>query len=475
MKRFILLILSLILISCQKEKRPNILFFITDDESWVERSAYGFSNIPTPNFDRVAEEGILFTNAFTSAPSCAPSRASVLTGRNFWELEQGALIQAFLPKKFPIFTDILAENGYYIGHTQKTWGPGVHIENGHSEVSGVPFNEVKNTNKIEGIANNDYSANFDLFLKGRKADQPFFFWAGLSEPHLPNDSENYKRLEKEFGITLDQIKVFPGVEDTKENRKERANYIYEICYADMHFGRMLESLQAIDELDNTFIVVTSDNGTPILRGEEEVGKASAYDLGVHEPLAVMWPARVKAGRKVSDFVSFIDFAPTFLEVAGIKLPEGMSGSSLMPILDSKKSGRIEANRNSIITGLEWHGEFDPVSKSSRSIRDDRFAYIVFYNNVDENGLLLTNKEAIKPAKVEFYDLENDPWQLNDLSDNPDYADDMQRLANKFYQYGMLTKDPRVTGEMNIFKDTRQYVQKRKRIGYGNTMTLPFSK
>ncbi|MCG6190496.1 sulfatase family protein [Maribellus maritimus] len=475
MNRYIVLILFSILFSCQKEKRANILFFITDDESWIERSAYGFGKIPTPYFDQVAEEGILFTNAFTSAPSCAPSRASVLTGRNFWELEQGAFIQAFLPKKFPVFTDILAKNGYYIGNTQKTWGPGVHIENGHSEVSGVPFNEAKIDNKIEGIVDNDYAANFDLFLKARKMDQPFFFWAGLSEPHLPNGSENYKRLEEEFGITLDQIQLFPGVEDTRENRQDRANYIYEICYADMQLGRMLESLKAIGELDNTLVVVTSDNGTPILRGEKQVGKASGYDLGVHEPLAIMWPSRVKAGRKVSDFVCFTDFAPTFLEVAEIKPPADMSGSSLLRILESKKSGRIEADRNSVVTGLEWHGEFDPDSRSSRSIRDDRFAYIVSYNNVDENGLPLTNIESIKPAKVEFYDLINDPWQLNDLSKDPAFADDMQRLANEFRQYGMLTKDPRVTGEMDIFTDTRQYVQKRKRIGYGKTLMLPFSK
>lgn len=462
------------LISCQQEKRPNILFFITDDESWIERSAYGWSNLPTPHFDRVAEQGILFSNAYTSAPSCAPSRASVLTGRNFWELEQGAYIQAFLPRKFPIFTDILEENRYYIGYTQKTWGPGVSPKIGHSKVSGVSHNKAKIVDKPDGISDNDYAANFDLFLTERKGDQPFFFWAGLSEPHLGSGPENYKRLEKEFGITLGQIKLFPGMEDTKENRQERANFIYEIAYADLHLGRMLASLEAIGELDNTLIVVTSDNGTPTTRGEEQVGKASAYDLGVHEPLAVMWPARVKAGRKVSDFVNFADFATTFLEAAGIEAPASMSGSSLMQILESKKSGRIEAERNSVITGLEWHGEFDPVSRSSRSIRDDRFAYIVFYNNVDEKGMLLANKEAIKPAKVELYDLKNDPWQLNNLADNPDYRKDMQRLDAMFRQNGIQTKDPRVTGEMDIFINTRQYVQKRKRIGYGKTITLPFS-
>jgi arylsulfatase A-like enzyme len=90
---------------------PNILFFITDDESAIERSAYGLSKLPTPAFDRVVKDGVLFTNGFTTAPSCAPSRAAVLTGRHFWELEQGGFIQAFIPKKYPTVSQLLADHG----------------------------------------------------------------------------------------------------------------------------------------------------------------------------------------------------------------------------------------------------------------------------------------------------------------------------------------------------------------------------
>lgn len=454
-------------------KRPNILFFITDDESWVERSAYGWSNLPTPNFDRVAERGVLFTNAFTSAPSSAPSRASILTGRNFWELEQGAFIQAFLPKKFPIFTSVLEENGYRVGHTHKTWGPGNSLKEGHSRISGVGYNDRKVEQLIDGITSNDYAANFEAFLKEKKSDQPFFFWAGVFEPHLPNGEENYKRLEKEFGITLDQIKLFPGTDDTPKNRQDRANYIYEICYADQHLGRMMESLEKIGELENTLIVVTSDNGTPVTRGNELVGKASGYDLGVHIPLAIMWPSRVKSGRKVVDFVSFADFAPTLLEVAAVDAPENMTGNSLLPLLISEKSGQIDPKRKFIVTGLEWHGESDPVSRSSRTIRDDRYAYILRYNNVDVNGEVLHGMDAIKPATIEFYDLMKDPWQLTDLSNNPNYAREMKRFAKKLSEYGMETNDPRVTGEMDIFIKTRKYVQQRRKTGYRETMMLPY--
>ncbi len=450
-------------------KKPNILFFITDDESWIERSAYGWSNLPTPHFDRIAEQGILFTNAYTSAPSCAPSRASILTGRNFWELEQGAFIQAFLPKKFPLFTHILSENGYYVGNTQKTWGPGIYPEEGHSEICGISFDDKKVEHPVDGISDNDYAANFEKFLQENEADKPFFFWAGVVEPHEPQGAENYKRLEKEYGIGLDQIKLFPWIKDTPENRQSRANYLYEICYADQHLGRMLDALEKANALENTLIVVTSDNGTQM----KDLGKASPYDLGVHIPLAMMWPAKIKPGRNVTDFVKFNDFAPTFLEAAGIKIPESMSGKSIMPQLLSETSGRIDTDRNFVVTGLEWHGEFDPVSRSFRTIRDDNYAYIVRYNNVDKNGELLSIDEATRPAKIEFYDLINDPWQLKDLADDPKYTQERSRLARKLHGYGMQTQDPRVTNHMEIFIKTRQYVQKRKQIGYGQTRNLPF--
>ena len=458
----------------EKEKRPNVLFFITDDESWVERSVYGWSNLQTPNFNRVAEQGVLFTHAFTTAPSCAPSRASVLTGRNFWELEQGAFIQSYLPKKFPLFTTILVEHGYHVGYTEKTWGPGALLGEGHVAFSGKAYNDAKTNESIPGITNNDYAANFDLFLKDKKEGQPFFFWAGIYEPHGPDGPENYKLLEKEYGISLDQIQLPSGVPDTKENRKARGNFIYEIGYTDIHLGRMLASLEALNELDNTVIVVTSDNGSNVIREQALVGKASAYDLGVHIPMVIMWPNEIKGGRKLSDFVSFTDLTPTFLELAQVDPPESMSGNSLLPILQSEESGRIDLKRNFIVTGLEWHGEFDPVSRSSRSIRDDRFTYIVYYNNVAENGMYLTAEEAIKPAKIEFYDLQNDPWQLIDLADNSNYQEEKERLAKKFHENGMKTNDPRVTGAMDIFIKTRQYVQKRKRMGYEKTMKLPFT-
>lgn len=446
------------------EPRPNILFFLTDDESWPERSAYGWSTLPTPGFDRVAREGVLFTNAFTSAPSCAPSRASVLAGRNFWELKQGAFIQAWIPEEFPLFPALLARAGYCVGKTGKGWGPGIYPEGAHGkESAGKSYDSKKVKDPAPATSGIDYAANFDVFLDARDGKEPFFFWAGTTEPHGPWDKDNHKRLEKEFGVSPDQIQVPGMVEDTPEIRRKRADFLYEICCADRHLDRMLKSLDARGELENTLVVVTSDNGTAIAQG-----KASPYEWGVHEPLAVMWPAKVRPGRTVTDFVNFADFAPTFLEASGVGVPDSMSGKSLMPVLTSENSGRIDPARNYTVTGLEWHGEFDPVCHSSRTIRDDRYAYIVRYANVDAGGGVIADERSIRPAGVEFYDLKQDPWQRENLADDPALADEMRPLAEKLRRVQLETGDPRATGDMENFRRTRQFVQARKKAGYPDT-------
>jgi uncharacterized sulfatase len=151
----------------------------------------------------------------------------------------------------------------------------------------------------------------------------------------------------------------------------------------------------------------------------------------------------------------------------------MTGRSVLPILASGKSGRVEPERNFIITGLEWHGEFDPASRSCRSIRDDRYAYLVRYANVGTQGQPLETSALVKPVKEEFYDLEKDPWQLHDLAGDPSVAAEQERLANRIREEGARWGDPRFTADMDLFVKTRAYVQKRKKIGYSKTGAIPF--
>ena len=352
---------------------------------------------------------------------------------------------------------LLEDHGYLVGRTGKGWGPGVYPEQGHGlEVAGKVFNERKVADPVRGISLIDYAGNLEAFLKERAPGQAFFFWAGPTEPHGPWDRNNHLRLEKEYGVGLEDIKVPPFVEDTSAYRKTRANFLYEICYADKQLGRMLDYLESAGELDNTLVIVTSDNGTAIAKG-----KATPYDWATHEPLAVMWPARVPPGRTVTDFVIFADFAPTILEAAGVKTPASMSGRSFLDVLLSKKSGRVDSTRNFAVTGLEWHGEFDPERRTARTIRTDRYSCIMRYDG-DEDGM---EGRPVEPSAVELYDIKNDPWQETDLSARAEYRDIRENLSRQLINFGRQTGDPRMTGDMKIFRETRLFVQERKRGGY----------
>lgn len=471
---------------------PNIVLFITDDESWLERSAYGWSNLPTPHFDRVAREGVLFTRGFTSAPSCAPARAALLTGKNFWELEEGAFIQAWLPAKFRTLPEILEAAGYHAGFTGKGWGPGVPPPGSSRgrNPAGKPFNTVKNASREEGISDIDYAGNFARFLAARPAGKPFWFWIGTNEPHDPVGADNHRRLVGRHGIGLDRVKVPGFLPDTPGVRRHRANMLYEVCHADDTLGRVLKILEERGELANTLLIVTADNGTAVPQA-----KTNLYDWGVRVPLAMMWPARIKPARRVDDFVNFIDLAPTVLAAAGVAIPSGMTGSSLLDVLLSPASGRIDPKRSWTAAGLEWHGEADPVNLAGRVIRDERYAYIINYGaaprmNLSESKALpdavhaqtaetahvleliakhpqhpavqpFVNRIAAPRPREELYDCESDPWQLHNLAGSTAHAAILQRLRSQLETYQRQTGDPRATGDMDTFNRTRAFVLKRK--------------
>lgn len=230
--------------------RPNVLIFLTDDESWLERSAYGWSKLPTPNFDRVAKQGVLFTHGYASAPSCAPSRAALLTGRNFWELEEGAFINVWLPAKFAVLPDLMQAGGYHTGYTGKGHGPALLKPSGRTQ---NPAGKVMNSAKIKpaekGIGPYDYPANFEAFLKAKPAGTPFFFWTGTMEPHTPCDPGNAAKLKAKYGIGLEDIKVPDFLPDTPGVRLARAHMLYEVCRVDEDLGRILQTLEKRGELD----------------------------------------------------------------------------------------------------------------------------------------------------------------------------------------------------------------------------------
>lgn len=255
-------------------RRPNILFVISDDQSFAHTSFAGSKFVNTPAFDRIAREGVYFNNAIAGSPGCAPSRSAIVTGRYHWQNEQSGQHAAPWLKKYVPFVDMLDANGYVTGRTGKGVAPFRYARDendstwrttdaggiAHSSISyesGTP-DDVRPTNRISNL---NYFENFRFFMDSVRGNNPFFFWFGASEPHRAYEQDSWKRTDKK----LADVEVPGFFPDDDIVRGDLLDYAVEIEWFDYHLQQMLEYLEEIGELENTVIIVTSDNGMPFPR------------------------------------------------------------------------------------------------------------------------------------------------------------------------------------------------------------------
>src|SRR5690606_31625878 len=325
----------------------NILFCVSDDQSYPHASAYGSKFVNTPHFDRIAAEGALFNNAFSPSPGCSPTRAAFLTGLHDWQIEQAGTHASSFPAKYPVYPDLLEQSGYWVGYTGKGWGPGRWEDDRPRNPAGAEFNEVQTEPGHKGISRVDYAANFDAFLAQRPADSPFCCWFGGSEPH--RDFEAGVGLAN--GKKLADAEVPPFLPDREEIRSDLLDYAFEIEHFDDHLGRILQSLENAGELDTTLIIVTSDNGMAFPRA-----KANCYEYGIHMPLAIRWAGHVAPGRRVDDLVGFVDLTATILDAAGVEHPGpyALSGRSIVDLLEAEGNGLLDPTRDAVYSSRERH-------------------------------------------------------------------------------------------------------------------------
>jgi uncharacterized sulfatase len=298
--------------------------------------------------------------------------------------------------------------------------------------------------------------DFTSFLAGLPAEKPFCFWFGSHNPHRPFD-------QRRLAGTIDPATVSlpPFLPDVPEVRGDLADYFAEVQAFDQELGGLLAALEKAGRLDNTLIVVTSDNGMPFPRA-----KCNLYASGTRMPLAIRWGARVKPGRVVEDMVSLCDLAPTFLAVAGVSAPAGMTGRSLLGILESDKDGVLEAARDHVVVGRERHGGNYPC----RALHTRDFLYIRNYKpelspaaaDAGPAKEYLEEHEAdpavakcwaayagTRPAE-ELYDNRKDPGQLMNVAADPHYAAVREKLARQLDAELEQTGDPRATGHGDVF-------------------------
>jgi len=487
-------VLSTLFLSCARppdaghgeKKRPNILFVIADDQSFPHASAYGVRGWKTPGFDRVAKAGVLFSNAFVAAPQCSPSRAAILTGRNIWQLEEAGTHSSYFPKKFPVFTQVLASAGYRVGYTGKPWGPGNWKDAGWTQNPvGEEFNTVKfDSVPTTGISKIDYAGNFEEFLAKRSEDQPFFFWFGAQEPHRDYEYGSGRRLS---GTNSIEVPAFLPEEDSIVN--DLRDYAAEISWFDEQLQKMITRLEKSGELENTIIVVTADNGMPF-----PYSKANMQEYGIHVPLAISGPL-IAGNRKVDDLVSLIDLAPTLLELAGCQAMNGITGRSLAAILTNTASAGADSLRTFILAGRERHTHARPDNAGypARAIRTKDFLYIknfrpdrwpmgdppspAFVPGPEETDVrpvvqgfediddgpakrvmiarkekwpVLFNNAFGKRLAEQLYNIKDDPYCLRDLAGDKNYKEVLASLRMQLERELTVQNDPRVLNGGDVF-------------------------
>ncbi len=502
------------------EKRPNIVFAFADD--WGRyASAYARIDGPgtisdvlhTPNFDRVAGEGVLFRRAFVSAPSCTPCRSSLLSGQHFWRTGRGSiLLGAVWDNAIPTFPGLLRDSGYHIGETFKVWSPGTPND--------APFGAGKYAYERAGGRFNDFSEhvtrmvadgtgldaakqvlydevlkNFNAFLADRKGDQPFCYWFGPTNVHRKWIKGSGKAL---WGIEPDALKgkLPPFLADVPEVREDMADYCGEIQAYDGALGVLIRRLEAIGELDNTVIVVSGDHGPPGFPH----GKCNLYDFGSSVSLAIRWRGGIPGGRVVDDLVSLPDLAPTFLELGGVAVPSTMTARSLVSLLKSNKSGRVDPERTAVFIGRERHvdnARADYLPYPQRAIRTYDYMYIINFKpdrtplgdpyrldgdnlptdeEVTENTRVTLPDEDAGPSKAwlvghrndprwkpyferaygkrpreELYDLKTDPFEMMNVAAEPQYAKVRAELEARLLDELRRTGDPRLIDDGKFFE------------------------
>lgn len=520
---FVFIYISLFGLSNQlsaNDKQPNIVFAFADD--WGRcASIYGKIDGPgsfndvvkTPNFDRLATEGVLFRHAFVSAPSCTPCRSALLSGQHFWRTGRGSiLLGAVWDESIPAYPLLLKDAGYHIGKSHKVWGPGKPSNAPYGgdrfayEKRGRRFNQFsQNVTKASDASKSidaskeelyaEVSGNFNAFLADRKPDQPFCYWFGPTNTHRKWIKGSGKKL---WGIDPDSLqgKLPAFLPDCPEVREDFADYLGEVQAVDASLGILMKRLEEIGELENTIIVASGDHGPPGFPH----GKCNLYDFGSSVSLAVRW-GRAKGGRVIDDLISLTDLAPTFLDAARVPIPSTMTGKSLVPLLQSDRSGKVDPSRDAIFIGRERHvdrARSDYMPYPQRAIRTQDFLYIVNFRpdrwpqgdpyrisegdtpSVEElteetyttfpdedagptKAWLVTQRDNPKwkpyfeqaygkRPREELYDLSKDPDQVKNVANETAYAKVKVEMERRLFDELNRTGDPRMIDNGKFYEN-----------------------
>lgn len=420
-------------LTANPDDRPNIVVIVADDLASYELSCYGGQNLTTPNIDRLAAEGVRFTNNYASCAMSVPIRASMYTG--LYPVRHGSYQNH--KNTYPgtkSITHYMPETGYRLGRTGKRHPGGAKGVYNFEEIPGFTVNCVSTTA--------DYSVDGIREFMLRSED-PFCLFVCSIHPHAPwtwGDPDEFDR---------DKLVMSPQMVDTPGMREIFARYLAEVRSLDNEVGSVLDVLTEIGELDNTVVIFLGEQG-PQYPG----AKWTCWNPGQNSALVARYPSRIKAGSVNDAIVQYEDVLPTLLDIAGGDMPEGIDGRSFKEVLfDPNKEHRKYAYgiHNNIPEGTAY-----PI----RSIRDKRYKLILnltpeadYYEKhlmnpnakagpwVEWNkgaeasgqGRFIRDRFVHRPA-VEFYDMQEDPFEMDNLAGQKKYRKKIATLTAELYRW-----------------------------------------
>ena len=404
---------------------PNVVWIVADDLG-PELGCYGYPDVATPNIDRLAAEGVRYTRAFATAPVCSSSRTAFQTGRYQTTIgghHHNTRNKPVLPESIPTVTGLMQEAGYF-------------VSNGR----GYPDSKFGKSHLNFVYTDRDF---FDGVDWSEGADgQPFFAQVQIKEPHRPFVKNERPRPD---------APIPPNYPDHPVTRADWANYLASIEALDQKVGAVLDRLDAEGVADNTLVIFFGDHGRPHVRGKQWL-----YEGGLHTPLIIRWPGRVGAGESNDGLTSLLDLMPTTLAAAGVTLSDS-------PLSDLPGTDLLAPNwegHQEIYAARDRCGD---APDRIRSVRTDRFKYIRNFHPEIPYLQLSSYKKLSYPVDTlmrvlhakgqwdsplmaaerpgeELYDLDDDPWETNNLATEPAHADTLKKLRRKVDQWIIDTGD-----------------------------------
>lgn len=410
----------------QQQEKPNIVIILADDMGTNEIGCYGGENLSTPNIDRLATEGIRLTNNYASMAMSVPIRASLYTG--LYPARHGSYQNHKATySNIKSAAHYMSELGYRVGRTGKDHPSGQSGVYPFEKIDGFEVNCVMSK---PAVSTTDGIKEFIM----RESEEPFCLYVCSINSHMPWDAGDASEFDPS------KVVLPPNCVDNEQTRKEFCNYLAEIRLLDNEVGMVYDALEKTGELENTLLIFLGEQGPQM-----PFGKWTLYRYGTNSALIARYPQKIKAGTVSDALVQYEDILPTMIECAGGEPIEDLDGLSFLDVLYGQENEHREwayGIHNNIPEGDAY-----PI----RSIQDKRYKLIVnlsaesdYYNKyltttgctmwsswletaaTNENALWLTDRFVKRPA-IEFYDLQEDPWELNNLAGQSEYAERIQTM------------------------------------------------